>query len=131
MTSRQTLANKAGVARKTGVVHGFGQMFCAAAGTHVEAVNTVTSFKRLLRKTGDVASIGRTFQAMQKNDLAACFGSGLMFVGDNSIAIIDGVFHSTRGETHQIDFTRPEIPGNREQVPMANERLEGVGQVRF
>ncbi len=49
----------------------------------------------------------------------------------NGGARINGVFDALGGKASGINFARPKVPGNGEQVRVSEKRLEGSGQIRF
>jgi hypothetical protein len=92
-------------------------------------VDAKATLQGLLRETGDVASVGRAFKAMQKYDLPARVAFWLMFKRDDRSAWINDVFETSGGEAQQVYFAPPEVSCNREQMRVAKQRLEGSGQV--
>jgi hypothetical protein len=61
---------------------------------------------------------------VQKHDLSACAASRLMFVSDYRGSRINLVFDACGGKTQRINFTRPEVAGDRKQVRIADERAK-------
>jgi hypothetical protein len=52
-----------------------------------------------------------------------------MFISDNGGTRIDYVFHADGGKAHQINFARPEVTGDGEQMRIAKKRVEWRGQI--
>jgi hypothetical protein len=83
----------------------------------------------LLREAGDITGIGRAFQSVEENDLTPRSGRRLVFISDNRDARIDGVLNLRGRKARLIDFARPEITGDGEQMGIAEKRLEWLGQI--
>ena len=84
-----------------------------------------------LREAREVSRIGGTFESVQENEMPSDGAFRKVFERDDRGLLVDAMNAPNRGEPMQIDTTRPEIGGNRQQMRIAKERFEPQAQTRF
>jgi len=69
--------------------------------------------QRVLRETLNVARIGRTFEAVNQNNLPAWIAKRLMLENGNTICTIDLIISPSSGKPILINAPGPKISGDR------------------
>ena len=87
--------------------------------------------KSLLREALNIAGFGRALEPMQEKNLTYRRNMGLMFVDEDGRTLIDLVKPPLRGKAHGVDFSRPEVAGDREEVRIFEDGLKGPQQIQF
>ncbi len=100
------------IACETGVIHGLTEILGSATGSQIEPMDTKSSFQRRLGKTSNVPSFGRTFQAMQEDNLPARSNRRLLLQGDNRCLTVYFVQFSRNWILLLIQSSPPEVSCN-------------------
>ena len=112
------------VRRLPRVVIALGQLFGAAATSHVEPMHRESGFERVLRHALLVTGVARPFESMNQNQLPARFARGTLRI-DHDAHVRLGLNNAPLDrETLHVQLARPEVAENREQVWIADEGLK-------
>jgi hypothetical protein len=87
-------------------------------------MNSVTADQGRLRKALDIASFRRSFQTVQKHNLAYRGNLGLMLINHDTCGFVDTVELFAGRESLFVDLPVPKVARNGKQVRVPEDRAK-------
>ncbi len=109
---------------QTGVVQGLTQVFCAAAGAHVKAMDHEPSAKCTIGEADDISSLAAAFQAVEQNQLTANGSKRLMRLNQDLHFRFCLNEVGLKRKNAEIEAPRPIVTQNSEDVRVTKDRIE-------